>query len=159
MASTTHGERLEDVGDAGRAVDAEVRHDRPVERQRLPAQAGDGGGGEDAGERLQRAPGPPAGGLHGEREERDRADRGEQRACDEQEAGAGVAPAHREPGDGERGVRHGGRLGDVPEREHRHEERDREAEARRAEHRRACCEREQEHEARAARTAAAWPRA
>ena len=71
----------------------------PVSGSGLPAQAGDRGCGEDAGERLQRPPCPPARGLHREREECDRADGREQRARDEEEAGPCVAPAHREPGD------------------------------------------------------------
>ena len=79
-------ECLDHVGDARRAVDAEIRDDRAGERQRLAPQAGDGRGGEHAGERLQRAPRPAACGLHGEREERDRSDRREQRPGDERGA-------------------------------------------------------------------------
>ncbi len=142
-----NGERMDHVADACRAVHSEVGHDRPGERQRLPAQAGDCGGGEDARERLERAPGPPAGGLHGQREHRDRTDRREQRSRDEQKACTCVAPADREPGEGDRRVRHGSRLGDVPEREDRHEEGDREPESRHSEHRHAGSEREEEHEA------------
>ena len=50
---------LDHIRDAGGAVDAEIRHDRAGERQRLAAHPGHGGGGEDA-RRRPAAPAEPA---------------------------------------------------------------------------------------------------
>ena len=50
-------------------------------------------------ERLQRPPSPPAGRLHGERQERDRADRREHGPGNEQQARPRVAPEDGEPRD------------------------------------------------------------
>ena len=122
-----HRNGLDHVRDAGGAVDAEIRHDRAGERQRIAADTRHGSGGEDTGERLERPPRAPAGRLHRERQERDRADAAEHRPRHEEQARPRVAPEHGEPRDGERGVRDGGRLGDVAEREDRYEEGDREA--------------------------------
>ena len=126
---------LNHVRDAGGAVDAEIRHDRACEGQRMAANTGHGSGGKNTGERLERPPHASAGRLHRERQERDRADRREHRPRHEEQARPRVAPEHGQPGDGERGVHDGGRLGDVAEREDRHEEGDREADPRRPDRR------------------------
>ena len=55
--------RLDHVRDAGGAVDAEIRHDRAREGQRVAAHACHRGGGEDAGERLERPPTRPRAGC------------------------------------------------------------------------------------------------
>ena len=120
----------------------------PVSGSGCAANTGHGGGGEHTGERLQRPPHAPAGRLDRERQECERADRREHGPRHEEQARARVAPEHGEPRDGERGVRDGRRLGDVPEREDRYEERDREAEPRRPDRRGGRREREQEHEPR-----------
>ena len=74
----------------------------PAEWQRAPRQAGDRSGGEDPDAGMERAPPRAARRLHGERQEREQAERREQRPGAEEKAGSRVAPgdarARRAPG-------------------------------------------------------------
>ena len=72
--------------------DAEVVHRRARERERVSPKACDGGGCEDAGGRMGRVTNGTAGRLHREREQRQTAERRQQRPGAEGKSGTGVAP-------------------------------------------------------------------
>ena len=87
----------------------------------------------DGGQRLRRPPGCAAAAGDRDGNEREQADRREQRAGDEDEPEAGIAPEEREPGERDGAVGEGEPERDVAEREHRCRERQREAGPRRPE--------------------------
>jgi serine/threonine-protein kinase len=108
-----------------------------AERQRAAGEARDRGRGEDARARVQRTPPRAPGGLDGEREERQQAERGKQWPGAEGEPRPRVPPRDREPTEREHAVDDRGGLSDVSEREDGHRERHGEAEPRRAQRRKA----------------------
>ena len=129
-------ERVEDVRRPFRPREAEVADDHVGERQRAPAETGDGRCGEDADARVEAAPPGARHGLDGERQQREQPECGEERPGAERKPRARVAPGHGEPGEREHAVDDSRRLRDVPEREERRGERERETEPRQAERRR-----------------------
>ena len=129
-----HGpERLEDVGRALGAGDAEIADRHVRQRERVAREPGDRGRGEHPDRGVERAAPRLRHDLHRERQQREQADGREQRPGAEHEPRPRLPPADREPGEREDAVDERGGLRDVPEREDGREERDRETEPRGAE--------------------------
>ena len=128
MAAVTH---------AFGAVQVEGRHRALPERKVPAAQAGRDGRDRDGGQRLRRPPGCAAAARDRDGNERQQADRRQQRAGDEGEPEAGIPPEEHQPGERDRAVGEGEPERDVAEREHRGRERQGEARPRRPERGRA----------------------
>ncbi len=119
LARQYRAERVEHVGGPLGLRDPEVADDAASEREGAPGEARHGGRGEHSGARVEPPAPGAARGLHGEREERQQADRRQQRPGPEGEPRTRVAPRHREPAERERAVDDGGRERHVPERRRR----------------------------------------
>ena len=143
MSCSDERDRLNDVRRPGRAGDAEVGHDAAGERERAAREPGHGAAASTPANACSARRTRPRGELHREREQRERAEGREQRAGDEDEPCARVAPAQRQPGDA-RALAYAtaAPCATLPSGKIGHEEREREPEPRRPQRRGAGRERQ-----------------
>jgi hypothetical protein len=117
-------ERPRNRGRLARRVDPEAeRGFRPVEGERLAAEARDNDGEQHTGCCLHGSSRGAPRELGAERQQCKRAERSEQWAGDERDVPAWVAPGHRHPGRSEDGEDEREAERDIPEREERDDER------------------------------------
>ena len=128
--------------------DTEVADPVASEREASSRQARDRRSRVDTHGGVERAPPRAPRGLHRQRQQRDQAEWGQEWPRHEGKRGAGVPPGHGEPGEREDAVDDSGGLRDVPEREDRRSECDREPDARGAEAHEAGRDRDQREERR-----------